>query len=104
MRMMSRNLPEPQHPFSGTWVANVMRSLQHPDNQFCSATLQITVYDESVTIRHIGINNAGEEEEAVNTILVDGEGYTGRSGHVLTAIWLAPRVLEVVDKKDGQVE
>jgi len=102
--MMSRNLPESAHAFTGTWVANLTKSLQHPQNQFCSATLQITVEDKSVTIRHIGINDAGEEEEAVNAILVDGKDCPGRSGHVLTASWLAPRVLEVVDRKNGEVE
>jgi hypothetical protein len=102
--MMSRNLLESAQVFAGTWIANLTKSLQHPQNQFCSATLQITVEGESVTIRHIGITDAGAEEEAVNAILVDGKDYPGRSGHVLTASWLAPRVLEVVDKKDGQVE
>jgi hypothetical protein len=102
--MMSRNLPESAHAFAGTWVANLTKSLQHPQNQFCSASLQITVEGGTVAIRHIGINEAGEEEEAATAILVDGKGYPGRGGHVLIANWLAPRVLEVVDKKDGQVE
>jgi len=101
---MSQNLPKSAHAFAGTWIANLTKSLQHPHNQFCSATLEITVKCESVTIRHIGVNDAGQEEEAVSTILVDGKDYVGRGGHVLIARWLVPRVLEVVDRRDGEDE
>src|SRR5262245_24582034 len=100
---MSRNLTQ-THPLAGTWIANLTKSLQHPHNRFCSATLQITAHDNRTTIRHLGIDEAGDEEEAANAILVDGQEHAERDGHALTATWLDRRVLELVDKKDGQIE
>src|SRR5262245_55231477 len=102
--MMSPKLAQPEHPFTGTWVANLTKSICHPHNRFCSATLQITVHADTITLRHLGINELGEEEEAVNAMLVDGKEHPRPGGHAFTATWLYPRVLEVIDKKDGRIE
>src|SRR5688500_5534470 len=97
--------PKVTNPFVGTWTANLSKSRRHPVNQFQSATLQVEVVGDTVTIMDIVVDASGREEHGKNTILVDGNEHASeeRNGYVLLATWRGSHVLETVAKKDGQV-
>ena len=99
-----REQPEKVSPFVGRWRTNLSRSNRHPDNQFRSATLEVDVDGDTVTIADVVVDESGREGRGQNTILVDGNehGSTNGDGYVLMARWRGEHILETVAKKDGQ--
>ena len=88
-------------PFAGSWIANVPRSSRHPANPFRRAAVDFAVDQDTVTISHGFVDEAGLQEHYQNTICVDGKEHLMPNGYVLTASWLGLRVLETVATKDG---
>jgi hypothetical protein len=97
--------PEGPHLFGGKWTANLSKSRRHPSNPFQSATLQVAVARDTVTIIDAVVDASGREEQGKNTILADGKEHPSEhgNGYVLTARWIGPLILETYAKKDGQV-
>lgn len=96
--------PEAVSPFVGRWSANLSKSRQHPDHRFQSATLEVEVDGDTVTIADFVVDDSGHENHGRNTILVDGNehGSAHADGYVLMARWRGPHILETVARKDGQ--
>jgi hypothetical protein len=96
---------EKANPFVGTWTANLAQSRRHPANPFRSATLQIQVAGDTVTITDVVVKDSGQEEHGENTIRADGNEHPSEhgNGYALTARWRGSHVLETVATKDGQV-
>ena len=93
-----------EHPFAGTWTADVAKSKRHPLNEFQSATLQFAVAGDTVTITDVVIDATGREEHR-NVIQADGEAHPSEyGGYAVTGTWRGARVLEAVVTKDGHVE
>ncbi len=94
----------PANPFVGRWTANLSKSTQDPANPFRSATLELAVAGDTVTITDVVVTASGREEQGRNTIQADGREHSSEHGHgyVLIARWLGSHVLEAVVKKDGQ--
>jgi len=90
-------------PFTGRWIADIERSTRHPANQFQRAVMEFSVADDTVTIRHGYVDEAGERQHGESRIEVDGKERTADNGYSLKASWRSPRVLETVATKDGQV-
>ena len=90
------------HPFTGTWTANVAESQRHPLNEFRSATLTFQVADDVVTISHVAIDENGRPDRDTNVLQVDGEEHAGTHGNAYVARWHGRRVLEVEARKDTQ--
>ena len=100
------SLPRPeQHPFAGSWTANVEKSKRHPANQFQRATLQFAMVGDTVTITNVVVNASGQEEHGENTMQADGKEHSSGhgDGYALTARWRGSHVLETVATKDGDV-
>jgi hypothetical protein len=91
------------NPLAGRWRANVSKSKRHPVNRFHSASLHITVDGDMVTIAHSAVDEAGREDTGTNSVNADGSERPGSAGHSVAARWRGPRVLEVHDRKDGQI-
>ena len=70
-------------------IANLSKSRRHPDNQFRSATLEVQVDGDTVTIADFVVDDSGHEFQGRNTILVDGNehGSAHADGYVLMARW-----------------
>ena len=96
--------PEKASPFVGRWSADLSKSRPHPDHQFQSATLEIEVDGDTVTIADFVVDGSGHQNHGRNTIVVDGNehGSTHADGYVLMARWRGEHILETVAKKDGQ--
>lgn len=62
-----REAPPAQHPFAGSWTANVEKSKSNRANPFRSATVQISVVGHTVTLEDVIIDPAGREESHRNT-------------------------------------
>jgi len=92
-------------PFVGTWVADLSKSKQSARNQFKSATLQISVTADTVTIASRFVDGTGQERHAVQPLRTDGTETPASltPGAVLVARWLDARVLDTAAKKDGRV-
>lgn len=96
--------PPREHPFVGAWSANVAKSKQHPANPVRSATVQISVAGDLVTLDDVVIDDAGREERHRNTVYTDGREHPSDygNGYVLRARWHGSRVLEVVGRQNDQ--
>jgi hypothetical protein len=89
----------------GHWTANLPKSTRHPANQFQSATIEIAVDGDIVTMVDVVVGDSGQEERGTNTIHADGrERPSGSAGYVSVARWLGSHVLEVVRMQDGEIE
>jgi hypothetical protein len=99
-----RGTPEQASPFVGRWSANLSKSRRHPDNQFRSATLQINVVGDTVTIADVVVDDSGHENHGQNAILVDGNEnrFAHGDGYVLMARWRGSHIIETVATKEGQ--
>jgi hypothetical protein len=97
--------PPTEHPFAGTWTANLAVSQRHPANRFQHAVLRIEIAGDAVTIAHTGIDASGQDERSTHTLQVDGQEHpTGQgSGYAVIATWLDSHLLETVAKKDGRI-
>ena len=91
-------------PLTGTWVANIAKSMRHPDNPFVRATLQVDVDGNAITITDVVVDAAGEEVRTTNTIHADGAEHTAPHGYALTTRWRDTRAVEWEATKNGQPE
>ena len=101
---MLSGAPPPEHPFAGSWTANVAKSKQHPANPVRSATVQISVAGDTVTLDDVVIDAAGREERHRNTLYTDGKEHRSDygNGYVIRATWRRSRVLEVAGRQNDQ--
>jgi hypothetical protein len=92
-------------PFAGTWKANLANSKPHPANQFRSATLQLSVRGNVVTIGQSLVGESGQEERNHTALHVDGCEHVSddRPGLSVVAAWRGSHVFHVVAKKDGEI-
>jgi hypothetical protein len=92
-------------PFAGTWKANLAASKPHPANQFRSATLQLSVRGNVVTIGQVLVGESGREERSRTALHVDGREHVSedRPGLCVIAAWRGSNLLQVIAKKDGEV-
>lgn len=97
--------PQKTSPFVGRWVANLSKSRRHPANQFQSATIQIEVTGDAVTIDDVVVDASGREERSRNSLTADGiERKVGKgNGYAFSAGWRGTHILETVAKKDDRV-
>jgi hypothetical protein len=91
-------------PLAGTWVANIARSMRHPDNAFVRATLQLEVDGNTITITDVVVDAGGEEVRTTNTIHADGREYAASHGYALRSEWRGARAIEWEATKNGQPE
>ena len=91
--------------FAGAWKADLARSQRHPANQFQSATIGFEVDGQDLRMSDVFVDEAGREEQHVNTIRADGRERAAkqRRGYSVRASWRDPYTLETVGLKDGQV-
>lgn len=93
-----------QHPFVGTWTANMQKSRLSPSFTFTGATLQIDVAGDSITMASRLVMPSGQERRAAETFRTDGTVTPGTTpGVTLVARWLDRLVLAMLAKKDGQI-
>ena len=92
------------HPFAGTWVANMAKSMRHPDNPFQRATMQLEVDGNTITVTDVVVDEAGAELKTTNTIHADGVEYPAPHGYAFISRWRTPRALEWEATKNGQPE
>jgi endonuclease YncB( thermonuclease family) len=97
-------MPASRHPLAGTWKANLTKSTPHPDNPFQSATLEIVVDGDTVTITDVVIDASGREERGRNTLHADGVGLAYEHGYTVTTTWLSARALEATVTRNAQLE
>ena len=92
-------------PFAGTWKANPAHSKLHPANPFQSATLQLSVRGNVVTIGQSLVGEAGQEERSRTALHVDGREHVSddRPGLRVVAAWRGANVFHVIAKKDGEI-
>jgi len=97
--------PAAENPFVGTWTANIPKSRLSPNYQFQSATLEIAVAGDTVTMSSIVINAAGQEQRAAETFRADGTETPGTLTPGVTHIgqWVGSHVLATIAKKGGEV-
>jgi hypothetical protein len=96
-----------EHPFVGTWVANISKSKPHPDYPLKAVTLQIAVVGDTVTIDDTHVHGSGKETHGTHSFQADGKEHPFEapalgSGVVVVARWLSSHVLDTVVKKDGK--
>ena len=92
------------HALAGTWVANLSKSMRHPDNPFQRATLHLEVDGNTITITDVVVDEAGAEVRTTNTIRADGVECPAPHGYALTSRWRTPRAIEWEATKNGQLE
>jgi len=90
--------------FAGVWKVDLARSQRHPANQFQSATIVFDVDGQDLRMSDVFVDEAGREEQHVNTIRADGRerAKEPRRGYSVRASWRDPYTLETVGLKDGQ--
>jgi hypothetical protein len=101
---MMNDAPPREHPFAGSWTANVTRSKQHPANPIRRATLQISVQGEKVVLDDVVVDEAGREERHRNTLYTDGQEhpFDYGNGYMILAAWRGSRVLEVAGRQNAE--
>jgi ketosteroid isomerase-like protein len=97
--------PLPESPLVGNWTANMAKSKLDPPGQFRSATLQIAVAGDAMTMASELVDGSGQTRRVAETFRTDGTETPGtlNPGVTLMARWLGPTVLASIAKKDGQV-
>ena len=91
-------------PLAGTWVANIAKSMRHPDNPFVRATMTVDVDGNVITITDVVVDATGDEVRTTNTIHADGVEHTAPHGYALTTRWRDARAVEWEATKNGQPE
>jgi len=78
--------------FVGAWTAK-------------SATIQLAVAGDTLTITHRAVSASGQEQGEVQTFQTDGKEHTPEwaRGTVFAATWVGSRILEIVAKRDDRV-
>jgi hypothetical protein len=83
--------------FAGRWIADVARSERHSANPFQSASLEITVAGNTLTIVDWLVLESGDSHQGNNLIQVDGlEHPMDTLGNAVIATRLAPRAIDIV--------
>lgn len=100
----SRQAPEQESPFAGTWIANIEKSKRHSNHQFQSATMEIAVSANTVSLTYRGVNAGGKEESGTTVLEADGQEHPvpGQPGLVVVTRWSGPRLLQTVAKIGGK--
>lgn len=91
-------------PLAGSWLANIAASTRHPALQFESATLEIRVAGDRVTMAQVVVDDAGRSSASTMTIVADGtprQPDGGGARHLLTVRRLDSHSLEAIDSLDG---
>ena len=93
------------HPLAGAWTANIAKSRRHPNHLFQSSTMRFDVSENVVVLAYAGVNMAGKQESATQTLQVDGVEYpiAQAPGVISRCRWIGSRTLETIGKKDGVV-
>jgi len=94
-----------QNPFAGKWKADLTRSQRHPIRQFQSAMIEFTVEGNNLTLADTVVEEFGQKNTSISTILVDGNEHLLENGNgsIFMAKWRDSHTFEVVTKKDGEV-
>lgn len=94
-----------QNPFVGTWTANLSKSRVDPRAVFESATLQITVSDDTVTLAQERVYASGKKQTGAETFRTDGTETPGTlsPGVSHVARWVGSHVLAAIATKGGNV-
>ena len=92
------------HPLVGRWEANLSMSTRHPANEYQTATLEISVDGDVVTIHDAVVDAAGRIERTTNTIDADEQEHSSAHGYVVTARRVGERRLEVTVTKKDRIE
>lgn len=89
----------------GRWVADLTRSKLDLKSSFKSATLNIMVTGEMVTMSSELVNASGKNQVASETFQADGLERPGTLSPGVSHIarWLGPHVLAVIAIKNGEV-
>ena len=94
------------NPFSGTWVANLVKSHRHHNHQFQSATLRFEVSGNALSLTQAGVNMSGKHESSTLTLDADGEEHPvspQAPGIVVISKWIGTHVLETIGKRGGEI-
>ena len=94
-----------QHPFVGTWTANLAMSTLLPANRVHRSTVEFTVAGDTLTMTNVAVRiPGGEEERPTTTLKTDGYEYqSDQSTMTVMARWVRSDVLETVAKMGDQV-
>ena len=105
LTVLQAGSPAAQSPFVGEWTANVPKSKLSPKYQFQSATLQIAVAGDTVTMTSRVVDALGQEQRAAETFRTDGTETPGTLTPevVLVARWVGSHVLASIAKRGNQV-
>jgi hypothetical protein len=92
-------------PFAGTWKANLAKSKPHPANQFRSATLQLSVRGNVMTIAQSLVGESGEDKRDRTALHIDGREHLSddRPGFSVVASWRGSHTLQVIARKDDEI-
>lgn len=93
-----------ENPFVGSWVADISKSRLSPAVPLQSATLQIAVAGDTVSMASTTVIG-GQEQNAAETFRSDGTETPGtiNPGIMLAAKWVGSHVLASIATKNGQV-
>jgi hypothetical protein len=88
----------------GTWVADLSRSKLDPKYAFSSATLDISVSGETVTLASEVVHASGKNQRSAETFHTDGTETPGTltPGFTHVARWVGPHVLAATAMKGGE--
>ena len=95
----------PDHPFAGSWTANMQKSKLSPSFDAASITLRIDLAGDSMTMASRLVSSTGPEQRAAETFRTDGTVTPGTLSPNVTLVakWLDRLVLASLAKKDGQI-
>jgi hypothetical protein len=102
---LSRTVQESHQdsPFAGTWVENLVKSNRNPNEQLQSATLELAVVGNKITITRSGVNTRGQKYSRTLVLEADGQEHPvpEQTGIVVVTTWSGPRLLHAVTKEVG---
>ena len=92
------------HALTGSWIANIDKSIRDPNHQFSRATMQFAVDGDQVTLSYGGINARGHEERGSQAFVADGKDHPVQhaAGYVATTT-IDQQSLRSVATRDGEI-
>jgi hypothetical protein len=105
LTLVGQGTPVTKNPFVGSWTANLSKSRLSPDFPYRSATLQIAVAGDTVTMASVVVDASGKEQRVAETFRSDGTETPGTLTPGVTHIarWVGSHVLASIAKKNGEV-
>jgi hypothetical protein len=103
-RPASRARPAGSNALAGRWVAVLSLSIRHPLNEYRSATLDVSVEGDVVTIDDLVVDTDGRSERTRNVLHADGELRVFDRDYAMKAQWQTDRTLQVVVMKRDVLE